>query len=108
MYVEEASSVIQSGQVWEKGGNHLYGTDCMDILPKLPGESIDLIIADPPYYRMKGSFDFVFRSEKEYLEWCSLWVAECCRVLKPTGAFYCWGSCLMIDKLSVLVLDRKR
>lgn len=106
MYAEEASSVIQSGQVWKRGGNHLYGMDCMDILPKLPGESIDLIIADPPYYRMKGSFDFVFRSEKEYLEWCSLWVAECCRVLKPTGAFYCWGSCLMIDKLSVLVLER--
>ena len=86
MYAEEASSVIQSGQVWEKGQNHLYGADCMDILAKLPCESIDLIIADPPYYRMKGSFDFVFHSEKEYLEWCSLWVAECCRVLKPTGA----------------------
>lgn len=105
MYAEKASCV-QSGQAWEKGGNLLYGTDCMDILPQLPCESVDLIIADPPYYRMKGSFDFVFHSEKEYLEWCSLWVAECCRVLKPTGAFYCWGSCLMIDKLSVLVLDR--
>jgi DNA modification methylase len=37
---------------------------------------------------MKGDFDFVFQSVQEYLAWCSVWAAECCRVLKPTGAFY--------------------
>lgn len=106
MYAEEMFADMPCEKVLENGQNCVYGTDCMNLLAKLPCESIDLIIADPPYYRMKGSFDFTFHSVKEYLEWCSLWVAECCRVLKPTGAFYCWGSCLMIDKLSVLVLDR--
>lgn len=85
--------------------NQIYQTDCMRILKNLPTESIDLIIADPPYYHMKGDFDFVFCSVQEYLNWCYSWVAECYRVLKPTGAFYCWGSSRMIDKLSVLVLD---
>lgn len=94
------------GKVLESELNHVYGTDCMNILTKLPNESIDLIIADPPYYRIRGDFDFVFKSEKEYLEWCRLWIAECWRVLKTTGAFYCWGSHLMIDKLSVLVIDQ--
>lgn len=103
---EEMICTKPSGNVLKCGYNHVYGTDCMEILKKLPDESIDLIIADPPYYRMKGSFDFVFRSESEYLEWCLSWVSESCRVLKPTGAFYCWGSGLMIDKLSVLVLDQ--
>lgn len=96
----------ENGQGLEIEPNHIYGVDCMEVLTRLPPESVDLVIADPPYYRMKGEFDFAFQSVTEYLEWCYLWVAECFRVLKPTGAFYCWGSCLMIDKLSVLVLDR--
>ena len=86
--------------------NQIYESDCMEVLMSLPDRCVDLIIADPPYFHMKGEFDFVFHTVSEYLEWCLTWVTECYRVLKPTGAFYCWGSCQMIDKLSVLVLDR--
>lgn len=85
--------------------NNIYNMDCITVLKCLPPQSVDLIIADPPYYHMKGDFDFVFQSVSEYLEWCSSWAAECYRVLKPTGAFYCWGSSQMIDKLSVHVFD---
>lgn len=85
--------------------NQIYEADCVDILKRLSSESVDLIIADPPYYHMRGEFDFIFESVAEYLEWCSVWAKECCRILKPTGAFYCWGSSQMIDKLSVRVLD---
>ena len=86
--------------------NQIIAADCVDILRCLPSESIDLVIADPPYYHMMGDFDFVFQSVPEYLGWCAVWVGECYRVLKPTGAFYCWGSSQMIDKLSVSVLDK--
>lgn len=86
--------------------NVVYEADCVDILQKIPSGSVDLVIADPPYYHMKGEFDFVFQSVSEYLEWSLLWVQECYRILKPTGAFYCWGSGQMIDKLSVHVLDK--
>ena len=85
--------------------NQVYNTDCIRVLERLPDQSVDLIIADPPYYRMKGDFDFLFQSAREYLEWCSSWAAECYRVLKTTGAFYCWGSARMIDRLSVYVFD---
>lgn len=85
--------------------NQVYEADCVDILKRLHSESVDLIIADPPYYHMRGEFDFIFQSVQEYLDWCSVWAAECCRILKPTGVFYCWGSSQMIDKLSVRVLD---
>ena len=27
----------------------LYNQDCLDLLPKLPKESMDLILTDPPY-----------------------------------------------------------
>lgn len=86
--------------------NCIYHADCVEVLRELPRGSVDLIIADPPYYRMKGDFDFVFQSVPEYLAWCLEWVGECYRVLKPSGAFYCWGSSQMIDRLSVEVLDK--
>ena len=86
--------------------NRLYHADCLEVLRRLPEKSVDLVIADPPYYRMKGDFDFVFQTVSEYLAWCMEWVRECYRILKPTGAFYCWGSSQMIDKLSVEVLDK--
>ena len=86
--------------------NRIYPMDCVEVLKELPSESVDLVIADPPYYRMKGEFDFVFQSVPQYLAWCMEWVRECHRILKPTGAFYCWGSSQMIDRLSVEVLDK--
>ena len=86
--------------------NCVYPADCLEVLRGLPDRSVDLVIADPPYYRMKGDFDFVFQTISDYLEWCLAWAGECHRILKPTGAFYCWGSCQMIDKLSTHVLDK--
>ena len=37
--------------------NRIYPMDCVEVLKELPSESVDLVIADPPYYRMKGEFD---------------------------------------------------
>lgn len=86
--------------------NLIYQADCMEMFQNIPSASVDLVIADPPYYHIKGAFDFIFQSVSEYLEWCRGWVGECYRILKPTGAFYCWGSSQMIDRLSVEVLDQ--
>ena len=45
--------------------NQVYEADCMEVLRSLPDAGADLVIADPPYFRMKGGFDFVFRTESE-------------------------------------------
>lgn len=86
--------------------NELMQGDCLDYMRGINDESVDLVIADPPYYKTYGGFDFVFKDENEYLEWTRRWVSEAVRCLKPTGALYVWGSDKMIDKVSVLVLDR--
>ena len=72
--------------------NRVYHADCMEVLRELPDRSVDLVIADPPYYRMKGEFDFVFQTVSEYLEWCRAWAGECYRILKPTGRFTVGGA----------------
>lgn len=61
-------------------------------MKSLPNESIDLIIADPPYYKICGDFDFIWKDLNQYLEWCKQWIIECHRILKQTGSFYLWGA----------------
>ena len=100
------SNRYQGGDKNLQERNLIYQADCMEMFQNIPSASVDLVIADPPYYHIKGAFDFIFQSVSEYLEWCRGWVGECYRILKPTGAFYCWGSSQMIDRLSVEVLDQ--
>ena len=47
----------------------LYNTDTISFMKNhLKENSVDLIIADPPYFEICGDFDFgVFKDVKEYL-----------------------------------------
>ena len=71
--------------------NKIYNMDCLEYMKTLSNESIDLIIADPPYYKIHGEFDFIWDNVDEYIEWCKQWTLECKRILKPNGSFYIWG-----------------
>lgn len=72
--------------------NKVYNIDCIEYMKTLPDESVDLIIADPPYYRIYGEFDFIWDNVEDYIEWCKKWTLECERILKPTGSLYIWGA----------------
>jgi len=66
--------------------------DALEGLKQIETDSQDLIIADPPYFKIvKNEWDNQWKTEDEYLEWCSLWFNECNRVLKDNGTFYLWG-----------------
>lgn len=74
---------------------NLRNEDCLTFLRELPNDSVDLIIADPPYFigfdGGKG-WDSTWDSEEEYLEWCQEWTAERVRVLKPGRMLIVWGT----------------
>lgn len=73
--------------------NKIYNQDCIEYMKTLPDECIDLIIADPPYYKIVNEkWDKQWKTEDEYLEWCRTWTKECYRILKQNGNFYVWGS----------------
>ena len=72
---------------------NLVNDDCLSYLATLPNESMDLIITDPPYYRIVGeAWDKQWKVESEYLEWCRQWTQQCVRVLKERGCLYVWGT----------------
>ena len=81
--------------------------DCLDVLPALPEESVDLVFADPPYnlqlqqelWRPNMTrVDAVdddwdrFGSFAEYDAFTARWLEGCRRVLKKTGTLWVIGS----------------
>lgn len=87
--------------------------DALLLLRELEDESIDAVITDPPYssggmhrsdrlqatgtkYVQSGQvdrrpdFDGDARDQRGYLAWCSLWMAECLRVVKPGRPLLCF------------------
>ena len=64
--------------------------DCLEIMKSMPSESIDVVITDPPF-NIGKDYGGVYEDKKkfsEYIEWCKTWLAECIRLLKPTGSLY--------------------
>lgn len=66
--------------------------DCIEELANIERESIDLIIADPPYWKVIGEkWDYQWRTEKDYIEWSLMWLKKVARVLRYGGTFYLFG-----------------
>ncbi len=61
--------------------------DAVNLLKKLPNESVQLIIADPPYNIDIADWD----SYENYVEWAEKWIQESFRVLKKTGNLVIFG-----------------
>ena len=57
----------------------LYHADCLDVLPMIQSESVDMVFADPPFNLKKeyanGRNDDL--SISQYIEWSKLWLDEC-------------------------------
>lgn len=75
--------------------------DCLQVLPLLPKESVDLLIADPPYNldRDFHGTGFHHRSDEEYRRYTEQWLAAVLPLLKPdASAYICcdWRSSMVI------------
>lgn len=72
--------------------NTIYNENCFDTYNKLSNNSVDLIIADPPYYKIvKEDWDNQWKSEEDYYNWIKQLLKESKRVLKENGSMYIWN-----------------
>jgi site-specific DNA-methyltransferase (adenine-specific) len=71
----------------------LFEGDCVDYLSRLRSDLVDAIFADPPFNLGKsyGRRTNDSRADREYVEWCRRWLAECVRVLSPGGALFVYN-----------------
>lgn len=94
----------------KKFQNSIILSDCLSVIKQIEANSIDLVIADPPYFQVCGDFDFgVWKTRNDYIFWCKQWLTECKRVLKPTGSLILWGGVgekeINIARLAIMIED---
>ena len=71
----------------------------------LPDKCANLIIADPPYYKVKGDFDFIWKTFEDYLADVNKWAIECKRLLKDNGTLLWYGDAKNIA-YSQIIFDK--
>ena len=70
----------------------IFHDDALAALRRLETESVQLIIADPPYFQVLGRrWDRQWRTEEDYLQWSLAWLTEAMRGLRADGLLYCFG-----------------
>ncbi len=76
----------------------LIEAEALSVLAKLPEQSIDAIVTDPPYAISLGGAawdrfgDGELAAPEAFERWTRWWAAECLRVLKPGGHLAIFGS----------------
>lgn len=85
----------------------LHLGDCVEVLAGMPPNSVDLIIADFPYFKVKGDYwDRQWDTAQGFLQWMGEIQALFYPVLKPNGSLYMFASPEMSDRVSVLTRER--
>ena len=73
----------------KRNQNQIVHQDCLAGLASLGTDSVDLVVTDPPFNIGYKYDQYEDRRQKgDYLTWCEKWMAECCRVLSPTGSLF--------------------
>ena len=98
--------------------NHIYNSDSLETLRKIPSSSIDVVFADPPYNlqlenelrrpdesKVNGVFDEwdKFKTFDDYDEFTSEWLKESKRILKADGCLWVIGSYHNIFRLGYII-----
>lgn len=91
---------------YEKPRFKLYQANCLEVLTKLPENSVDMIFADPPYNLSNGGFTVhagrmvsvnkgtwdKSKGFKDDYDFHYKWIEACRRVLKPHGTLWVSGT----------------
>ncbi|MCX6789024.1 MAG: transcriptional repressor LexA [Candidatus Gribaldobacteria bacterium] len=89
--------------------NKIILGDALAELKKLPDESCDVVVVDPPYNIGKDFGNNIDKRELgEYVAWCKEWINECIRVMKPNGTMFIYGFSEILAYLSVEIPINKR
>ncbi len=80
--------------------NNIYNIDCIQGIQQLENQSIDLVLIDPPYFKVKGDFDFAL----SFQEWKNLHyqlALEIKRVCKLSANIIIWGGHMLHEQVII-------
>lgn len=85
----------------------LFHGDCLEVLPKIPDNSVDLIATDPPYFRVKkNGWDNQWPDVESFLAWLDDVLYHFYRILKPSGSLYLFCSPQLSSETELLIKQR--
>jgi len=78
--------------------------DSLDVLRAMPENCVDLILTDPPYYKVKGeAWDRQWETAQGFLDWMGQLCEQWQRILKPNGSLYVFASPKMAARVEVKI-----
>ncbi|MEK7665127.1 MAG: transcriptional repressor LexA [Patescibacteria group bacterium] len=84
---EQKGKVNQNEKFPELPIDQIICGDAIEIMKKIPDNSVDITFADPPFNLNKKYGNYKDKkSEEEYIKWCEQWLTEMVRITKPTGS----------------------
>ena len=85
----------------------LINGDCLAEMKNLPDRSVDLILTDPPYFKVKDdAWDRQWEKSSEFLDWIDLIAEQWSRILKPNGSLFCFASPQMAARVECKLAER--
>lgn len=85
----------------------LHLGDCVEIMRGMADNSVDLILTDPPYFKVKGEpWDNQWAKPTQFLAWLDTVLEQFQRILKPNGSLYLFASPQMAARVEVLIGER--
>jgi len=84
----------------------LHG-DCREVMAGMDANSVDAIVTDPPYFKVKGeAWDRQWDKPDQFIAWLGDVADEWYRILKPNGSLYCFASPKMSARVEVMLGER--
>jgi site-specific DNA-methyltransferase (adenine-specific) len=84
--------------------NQIIQGDCLEVMRSMPDNSVDLIITDPPYFKVKSDWwDRQWSDADKFLAWIDQLAEQWARLLKPNGSLYCFASPKMSARVEVTI-----
>lgn len=85
----------------------LKGGDSLELMKRIPDNSISLILTDPPYHSTKKkniTNDTVFGTDAQFIGWIEEFAKEWRRILRPNGSIYVFCSSAMSAQIEVMMM----
>ena len=81
--------------------------DCLEVMRGMADNSVDAIITDPPYFKVKGeAWDHQWDKPAQFIEWMGQLAEQWQRILKPNGSLYVFASPKMAARVEVEIAER--
>ena len=85
----------------------IYNAECLEFMRGMDSNSVDAIVTDPPYFKVKGeAWDNQWNKPTQFLDWLGVIAEEWHRILRPNGSLYCFASPRLAARVECLVGKR--